>query len=60
MNLILPIFSLFILVLLQVVFYIKPRLNNVETNIYKYLLLISTLNISFNILGIYLSSGKIC
>lgn len=53
MNLILPIFSLFILVLLQVVFYIKPRLNNVETNIYKYLLLISTLNISFNILGIY-------
>lgn len=53
MNLILPIFSLFILILLQVVFYIKPRLNNVETNIYKYLLLISTLNISFNILGIY-------
>ena len=41
MNLILPIFSLFILVLLQVVFYIKPRLNNVETNIYKYLLLTS-------------------
>ena len=54
MNLILPIFSLFLLVLLQSVFYSKRRIESSETGIYKYLMLISNFNIVFNIIGIYI------
>mgnify|MGYP004639484509 CR=1 FL=1 len=54
MNLILPIFSLFLLVLLQSVFYSKRRVESSETGIYKYLMLISNFNIVFNIIGIYI------
>ena len=53
MNLILPIFSVFLLTLLQVVFYSKERINSSETKFYKYLMIISSLNIIFNIIGIY-------
>lgn len=53
MNLILPIFASFLLVLLQIVFYSKKRIDSAETNIYKYLMMISSLNIIFNIIGIY-------
>ena len=53
MNLILPIFASFLLVLLQIVFYSKKRIDSAETNIYKYLMIISSLNIIFNIIGIY-------
>ena len=53
MNLILPIFSFFLLALLQIVFYSKKRIDSAETNIYKYLMIISSLNIIFNIIGIY-------
>lgn len=53
MNLILPIFSVFLLALLQIVFYSKERVNSSETKFYKYLMIISSLNIIFNIIGIY-------
>lgn len=53
MNLILPIFASFLLVLLQIVFYSKKRIDSAETNIYMYLMIISSLNIIFNIIGIY-------
>ncbi len=53
MNLILPIYSIFLLALLQIVFYCKKRINSSETNIYKCLMLLSTFNVVFNILGIY-------
>ena len=53
MNLILPIFSVFLLALLQIVFYSKERINSSETKFYKYLMIISSLNIIFNIIGIY-------
>ena len=53
MNLILPIFSVFLLTLLQIVFYSKERINSSETKFYKYLMIISSLNIIFNIIGIY-------
>ncbi len=53
MNLILPIYSIFLLLLLQIVFYSKERINNSETKIYKYMMIISSINIFLNILGIY-------
>jgi CheY-like chemotaxis protein/signal transduction histidine kinase len=53
MNLILPIYSIFLLVLLQIIFYSKERINNSETKIYKYMMIISSINIFLNILGIY-------
>ena len=54
MNLILPIYSLFLLTLLLIVYYSKARLKNDETKLYSYLLVISVFNIIFNIVGIYL------
>ena len=54
MNLILPIYSFFLLTLLLVVYYSKSRLKNDETKLYSYLLIISVFNILFNIVGIYL------
>ena len=53
MNLILPIHSLFILSFLLIVFYSRKRIENVETKLYGFLMLISLFNIIFNIIGIY-------
>jgi len=53
MNLILPIHSLFILSFLLIVFYSRKRIENVETKIYGYLMLVSLFNVILNIVGIY-------
>lgn len=54
MNLILPIHSLFLLILLLIIFFSKAKIKSDETNLYCVLLLISFFNVSFNIIGIYL------
>lgn len=54
MNLILPVYSVFILILLQIVFYSKKRVNSLEPKIYSFLMLISSFNIVLNIIGIYM------
>ena len=54
MILILPIYSIFLLILLLVVFTVKDRFKSYETNIYFMLLIISFLNVLFNIIGIYM------
>ena len=54
MNLILPIYSFFIITLLLMLFFLKENIYNEETKIYKYLLIISFFNIVFNICGIYI------
>lgn len=54
MNLILPSFALFILILLMIVFFFKKRLKLDETKLYSYLLIISIFNIIYNLIGIYL------
>ena len=53
MNLILPIYSVFLLALLQIIFYSRERIDNSETKIYKYMMMISSFNIFLNIIGIY-------
>ena len=54
MNLILPIHSMFLLILLLVVFFSKKRIKSDETNLYCILIVISFFNVLFNIIGIYL------
>ena len=53
MNLILPIHSLLLLVLLLIVYFVKKHVQSDETKLYSYLLIISLANIIFNIIGIY-------
>jgi len=54
MNLILPIHSMFLLVLLLIVFFSKDRMKSDETKLYCLLIIISFFNVLFNIVGIYL------
>lgn len=54
MNLILPIHSIFLLILLLIVFFSKKRIKSDETNLYCILIIISFFNVLFNIIGIYL------
>lgn len=54
MNLLLPSYSLFILVLLNIVFFSKKKLNNKETKLYGILIIVSVFNIIFNLIGISL------
>ena len=54
MNLILPIYSIFLLMLLFIVYFSKTRVKSIETRIYSFLLFISVFNIVFNIIGIFL------
>lgn len=53
MNLILPSYSLIILTIIMVVFYSKKRIKSDETKLYSRLLIISLINVIFNIIGIY-------
>lgn len=61
MNLILPSYSLLILILLLTVFFSKKRVKSDETNLYSKLLMISCFNIIYNLIGIYIgyNSGNI-
>lgn len=54
MNLILPSYSLVILIIIMTVFYSKKRIKSDETTLYSWLLTISLLNVVFNIIGIYM------
>ncbi|MDD6093937.1 MAG: hypothetical protein PUB90_05060, partial [bacterium] len=54
MNLILPIYSVFLLILLIVVYFSKERIKTDETKLYCILIFLSVFNITFNIIGIYL------
>lgn len=54
MNLILPVFSMLIIVLLLFVFFTKDRVSSEEPKIYGFLLILSFFNIIFNICGIYI------
>ncbi|MDO4963377.1 MAG: response regulator [bacterium] len=54
MNLILPIYSIFLLSLLIIVYFSKKRVKTDETKLYSILLFISLFNVIFNIVGIYL------
>ena len=54
MNLILPSYSLIILIIIMTVFYSKKRIKSDETTLYSWLLTISLLNVVFNIIGIYM------
>lgn len=54
MNLILPIYSIFLLTLLLILFYSKKRIKSEETKLYGILMILSFFNVTFNIIGIYL------
>lgn len=54
MNLILPIYSIFLLIILNFVFFTKKRLKSDETKTYSVLVILSTFNIIFNTIGISL------
>ena len=54
MNLILPTYSIFLLIILNFVFFTKKRLRSDETKTYSILIILSTLNIIFNTIGISL------
>lgn len=52
MNLILPIYSIFLLIILNFAFFTKKRLNSDETKSYSVLIILSSFNIIFNTIGI--------
>ena len=54
MNLILPIYSIFLLIILNFAFFTKKRLKSDETKTYSILVILSTFNIIFNTIGISL------
>lgn len=54
MNLILPTYSIFLLIILNFVFFTKKRLRSDETKTYSILIILSTFNIIFNTIGISL------
>ena len=54
MNLILPIYSIFLLIILNFAFFTKKRLKSDETKTYSVLVILSTFNIIFNTIGISL------
>ena len=54
MNLILPCYSIILLLLLIIVYFRKVEVKTEETKLYCILLFISLFNVSFNIIGIYL------
>ena len=54
MNLILPTYSIFLLIILNFAFFTKKRLRSDETKTYSILIILSTFNIIFNIIGISL------
>ncbi len=54
MNLILPIYSIFLLIILNFAFFTKKRLKSDETKTYSVLVIFSTFNIIFNTIGISL------
>ena len=54
MNLILPCYSIVLLLLLIVVYFRKVEVKTEETKLYCILLFLSLFNVSFNIIGIYL------
>lgn len=54
MNLILPIYSIFLLIILNFAFFTKKRLKSDETKAYSVLVILSTFNIIFNTIGISL------
>ena len=54
MNLILPIYSIFLLIILNFAFFTKKRLKSAETKTYSILVILSTFNVIFNIIGISL------
>lgn len=54
MNLILPAYSIFLLIILNFVFFTKKRLRSDETKTYSILIILSTFNIIFNAIGISL------
>ena len=54
MNLILPIFFIFLLIILNFAFFTKKRLKSDETKTYSVLVILSTFNIIFNTIGISL------
>lgn len=54
MNLILPIYSIFLLALLLIVYFSKKRIESDETKLFSILIFLSLFNITFNIIGIYL------
>lgn len=54
MNLILPCYSIILLLLLIIVYFRKVEVKTEETKLYCILLFLSLFNVSFNIIGIYL------
>ena len=54
MNLILPTYSIFLLIILNFAFFTKKRLRSDETKTYSILIILSTFNIIFNTIGISL------
>lgn len=54
MNLILPIYSIFLLIILNFAFFTKKRVNSDETKSYSVLIILSSFNIIFNTIGISL------
>ena len=54
MNLILPCYSIILLLLLIIVYFRKVEVKTEETRLYCILLFLSLFNVSFNIIGIYL------
>ena len=54
MNLILPTYSIFLLIILNFVFFTQKRLRSDETKTYSILIILSTFNIIFNTIGISL------
>ena len=54
MNLILPIYSIFLLIILNFAFFTKKRLKSDETKTYSILVILSSFNIIFNTIGISL------
>lgn len=54
MNLILPCYSIVLLLLLIIVYFRKVEVKTEETKLYCILLFLSLFNVSFNIIGIYL------
>ena len=54
MNLILPCYSIILLLLLVIVYFRKVEVKTEETKMYCVLLFLSLFNVIFNIIGIYL------